>query len=396
MCSDEKIKMIPLLLCKQLAGTLTDEERAVLDDWRRECPANEEVFRRLNNPRRLDVEHRIDRISDYQRPLADMQSRLDLQGKTGKTRRIRPFLRWVAAAAVVILLADVGLMLWKRHALNHPAEQAIARALIAPGHTQAVLTLADGETVSLGDDPQKNDEAIARATERQQADSPGTDASREVAFNNLTTPRGGEFKVTLEDGTEVWLNADSRLHYPEVFGDAERRVELTGEAYFKVARDDERPFYVVSGGQEIRVYGTEFNINAYTDQQEIYTTLVAGSISLRPVDGNKSELLLTPGYQAVFDKEEATAHVQAVDTEVVTSWRSGVFVFENQTMEQIMHALSRWYDFEYEFTDRQVAQTVFMGSIPRYGSFQEVCEIFHKMGGIRLRQKGKTVIISIK
>jgi len=393
MCSEETIKNIPMLLCKQLTGTLTDEERAVLDRWRRECPANEEAFQRLNDPHRLDVEHRIDRISDYQRPLADMQSRLGLQDKT---HGIRPLLRWVAAAAVVILLADVGLMLWKRHARSQLAEQIIARAVIAPGHTQAVLTLAGGETISLGDNPQKNDEAVARASERQRTGSHSTETSREAAFNSLTTPRGGEFRVTLEDGTEVWLNADSRLHYPEAFGDAERRVELTGEAYFKVARDEARPFYVVSAGQEIRVYGTEFNVNAYTDQQEIYTTLVAGSISLRPVDAGKRELMLTPGHQAVFDKEGATARVQTVDTEVVTSWRSGVFVFENQTMEQIMHALSRWYDFEYEFTDRQVAQTVFMGSIPRYGSFQEVCEIFHKMGGIRLRQKGKTVIISIK
>ena len=213
-------------------------------------------------------------------------------------------------------------------------------------------------------------------------------------INSLATPRGGEFKVTLEDGTEVWLNADTRLRYPENFEGAERRVELEGEAYFKVAKNEDKPFYVVSGGQEVRVYGTEFNINGYAEDTAIRTTLVEGSISLRPIGGNGSELMLTPGSQAVFDKHESRARVQQVDTEVVTSWRSGTFVFEDQTMEQIMQTLSRWYDFLYEFSDPQLASTVFMGSIPRYGSFAEVAQIFEKMGGIRLRQKADKVIIS--
>ena len=212
----------------------------------------------------------------------------------------------------------------------------------------------------------------------------------------LTTPRGGEFRVVLEDGTEVWLNAESRLSYPEVFDGKERRVQIEGEAYFKVAKNEEKPFIVNSGGQEIRVYGTEFNVHAYSDEADVYTTLVKGSISLRPVNGNQSELMLTPGKQAIFDKAEETARVVNVDTEVVTSWRSGVIVFEDQTMEQIMRTLSRWYDFDYEFLDRQTAETVFMGSIPKYGTFDEVCDIFHKLGGIRLHQQGRKVIISAK
>jgi len=199
--------------------------------------------------------------------------------------------------------------------------------------------------------------------------------------------------VTLEDGTEVWLNAESQLRYPETFDAAERRVEISGEAYFKVARDEQRPFYVVSGGQEVRVLGTEFNIHAYQDEAAVYTTLVSGSISLRPLHG-KSQLVLTPGNQAVFSKDDTAARVHSVDTDVVTSWRSDAFVFEDQTAEQIMRTLSRWYDFQYEFADQQAAQTIFMGSIPRYGSFADVVSIFHKMGGIRIRQNGKKIVIS--
>jgi ferric-dicitrate binding protein FerR (iron transport regulator) len=198
----------------------------------------------------------------------------------------------------------------------------------------------------------------------------------------------------LEDSTEVWLNAASRLTYPESFDGQERRVSLEGEAYFKVAKDATKPFIVLSGSQEVRVYGTEFNVCAYSDEKDIRTTLVEGSISLRPINGNHSELMLTPGKQAIFDKSEETARVVSVDTEVITSWRTGVFVFEGQTMEQIIHALSRWYDFEYEFKDAATAQTIFMGSIPKYSSFDDVCDIFHKLGGVKLRQEGHKVIIT--
>ena len=173
-------------------------------------------------------------------------------------------------------------------------------------------------------------------------------------------------------------------------------MEVSGEAYFKVAKNAEKPFYVVSGGQEVRVYGTEFNVHAYQDEPTIFTTLVEGSISLKPVEGNRSELMLTPGNQAVFSRSDASARVRKVDTEVVTSWRSGVFVFENQNLEQIMRTLSRWYNFEYEFADQRVAQTEFMGSIPRYGNFSEVVDIFQKMGGIQLVQHGSRVVISTK
>jgi ferric-dicitrate binding protein FerR (iron transport regulator) len=216
------------------------------------------------------------------------------------------------------------------------------------------------------------------------------------AMNNLATPRGGEFKVTLEDGTEVWLNAETTLRYPDTFDGNERRVEVSGEAYFKVAHDSSKPFYVVSGKQEVRVYGTEFNIHAYPDEADIYTSLVTGSISLKPVVGNGSELMLTPGHQAVFSNADASAKVRTVDTDIVTSWRSGTFVFEGQNLDQIMKTLSRWYNFEYEFTDRSLAHTEFMGSIPRYGNFGEVIEIFNRMGGISLHQYGHKVIVSPK
>ncbi|MCR5642611.1 MAG: FecR domain-containing protein [Prevotella sp.] len=370
---------ISFLICKRLVGSITPEEQQELDEWRQQNRYNEAVYQRLNDPERLLVEHHRDQLTDYERPLADMKQRLNIG-------RHRPWRYWVAAAVVVGLIAGAGI--WWQRSIVAPTEELAAEASteILPGRTQAILTLSSGETIELRNDtlyprPRYNEPTM-------QANVP------ELA--TLTTPRGGEFRVVLEDGTEVWLNAESRLSYPEVFDGKERRVQIEGEAYFKVAKNEEKPFIVNSGGQEIRVYGTEFNVHAYSDEADVYTTLVKGSISLRPVNGNQSELMLTPGKQAIFDKAEETARVVNVDTEVVTSWRSGVIVFEDQTMEQIMRTLSRWYDFDYEFLDRQTAETVFMGSIPKYGTFDEVCDIFHKLGGIRLHQQGRKVIISAK
>ena len=208
---------------------------------------------------------------------------------------------------------------------------------------------------------------------------------------SLVTPRGGEFRVTLEDGTEVWLNAQSRLIYPETFSETERRVQVEGEAYFRVARNEEKPFLVETDGQLIRVLGTEFNVRSYAEDTAVQTTLVHGSIAMQPIGAGEAQLLLTPGHQALFDKSAHDINVHSVDTEVVTSWKDGKFVFENQTLSQIMLTLSRWYDFDYEFLDEAAAKTVFMGRIPRYSDFDDVIAILEHSGGLSIKVKGKRV-----
>lgn len=178
----------------------------------------------------------------------------------------------------------------------------------------------------------------------------------------------------------MWLNAESQLIYPENFTDKERRVTVNGEAYFKVKKDSLRPFYVESAGMEVRVYGTEFNINAYAEDENVYTTLVSGSIALKPLHDTQAELVLTPGHQAIFQKDERSTFVRPVDTRAVTSWHEGRFSFEEQTLDQIMLTLSRWYNFDYEITDNRLAKTVFKGSAPRYSELSEVLSILEKSG----------------
>lgn len=377
------------LIYRRILGTITPEEVEMLDEWLNACTANETTYRKLMDAAFLEREYRRIKAVDASRPLADMQLRI---GEREGWRRIHRWYR-VGVAAVV-----AGLIFWSISwfiprpvtPLTEQQTTEMYASRIHPGETKAVLTLDNGATVSLGADNRTNEKVIER-NKTQTQKKPG-----KQKLNRLTTPRGGEFRITLADGTRVWLNAESQLSYPDTFRTDERRVVLKGEAYFQVARNEQKPFYVESDGQLIRVYGTEFNVRSYREDEEIYTTLVEGSVALQANNDANAELFLTPGHQAVFDKQKASVYIRPVDTGVVTGWRKGMFVFEEQSLGQIMAELSRWYDFDYEFTDNVLGETVFMGSVPRYGDFNEVLEILEKSGGVKFRMKERTVIVSAR
>lgn len=213
----------------------------------------------------------------------------------------------------------------------------------------------------------------------------------------LDVPRGGEFKIILEDSTEVWLNSESTLSYPEVFSPTERRVRVTGEAYFAVKTDAKRPFYVETDRLTVKVYGTAFNVRAYADDPFIYTTLERGSISITRTDISSGEVLLSPGHQALLNREDLKLNMRTVDPQVITGWRHGRFVFEEQPLASIMRDLSRWYDFDYEFESPELEQIIFMGSIPRYADFATAISIIEMSGGLHFTtQDGKVIISSQK
>lgn len=386
MTSNDEQYLISVLICKLIVGRASEEERRIIELWRKESEYNEAAYQRLLDPVQMQTELSRSALTDYHRPLAEMKHRLGIDGKKRTSSRKSFIYRFVAAAAIVVLIAGVTFVYY--HSTENrmaTSQQVIAKNEIIHGTTQAILTIGNGQKIVLGANAAQNSKILAKAAK-----------GNKNVINNLQTPRGGEFKVTLEDGTEVWLNAETTLCYPENFDGDARRVEVSGEAYFKVAHDSEKPFYVTSGKQEIRVYGTEFNIHAYPDETDIFTTLVTGSIALKPIGGNSSELMLSPGHQAVFSNTSESAKVRSVDTEIITSWRSGTFVFENQTLDMIMKTLSRWYNFEYEFADKSISSTEFIGSIPKYGKFSDVVDIFNRMGGIHLHQNGRKVIISTK
>lgn len=375
---------ISQLLLKRLTGPLTEQDTAELERWAGESAANRDLYNRLTDPSRLKEEMDLWRMIDTGRPCDDMQTRVNAM------LRPRRIMRRVAAAAAVIAVV-AGLYILRPHLSTTSytdAELAVTDTVtveqIRHGVTRALLTDAGGNSVVLGE---ADTAAVASKILAPRA------ATR-IQDLCLNVPRGGEFKVQLEDGTEVWLNSDSRLYYPQQFSGSDRRVRVEGEAYFAVATDSLRPFYVSAGSQVIRVYGTSFNVRSYPEEGEVATTLESGSVSLSRHGSPGSELYLTPGHQAIYTLSDSRVKVREVDTEVVTSWKNGRFVFENQTLLRIMQDLSRWYDFDYEFADAALEHEVFMGSIPRYSDFTTAIAILEKCGGIRFHSADGRVVIS--
>jgi ferric-dicitrate binding protein FerR (iron transport regulator) len=383
---------ISQLIVRYLCGELSDKEREELHAWIEARESHRRLFQELCSLEAVKEDVRAREAVDSKTAVEAMRRRIqesealeeDVRPTVGS--KFRSLRVWVSAAVITLFVSLVGLggweyyshvSKWKGEALAK-AEQA-RQSQIKAGTTKAMLMLSDGRMIRLGSNIKMNKAAVRRAL--------GNSYKGTIV---LETPRGGEYSITMTDGTEVCLNAGSRIEYPAVFDGKERRVKTTGEAYFKVAHDADHPFIVETEGQEVKVLGTEFNINAYS-ADKVVTTLIRGSIALKPMGSKGGELTLKPGDQAEYDKHNGTATLHPANTDVVSSWTRGKFVFEDQTLGQIMESLGRWYDFRYHFSNPKLASTVFMGSVPRYGNFQNVLHILEMSGGIKFRVQGKTV-----
>lgn len=301
---------------------------------------------------------------------ADILAAVQPRKKNGTIRRL-----WWAAAAAVLLLAGT-VALWpgslpRKHFAVKPS------ADVAPGKSKAVLTLADGSLVAL-DSAIRQDIQLEAATVRQQNGQlvyePSVSETAIIQYNTLTTPRGGQFRLTLPDGTQVWLNAASSIHYPTVFTGKERTVTITGEAYFEVTQNAGMPFRVnTSGGTQVEVLGTRFNINAYADEDAVRTTLAEGAVK---VSVGNEQVTLQPGQQAqVTDRQ---IQVLRPDMAQVLAWKNGVFNFENSSLEEVMRQLSRWYDVEVVYKGR-IPERVFGGELQRSLPLSQVLEVLRDM-----------------
>ena len=391
---DERISR---LLYGLATGTLGDDERRELEEWCGDSAERRQLCVRMCDADHLEREYLRRKAvqAGIERPLADMQRRIRRGGGISVLRggERRLVIASVAAALFIALFAAWTIMVRRDAPLPESGElRQTAFADIRPGGVKATLTTAGGENLPLGASDEGTAVAAIAARHKETAAEAVQEEVRKLC---LDVPRGGEFRIILEDSTQVWLNSESRLTYPESFTATERRVSVTGEAYFAVAKD-ERPFYVETDGQQVRVYGTEFNIRSYAEDDEVKTTLVSGSISLSRIDKPSGELMLTPGHQAQFSKSGETTSVTPVDTDVVTGWRHGRFVFEGQNLEQIMRDLSRWYSFDYGFTEDSLRQIVFMGSIPRYAEFDTALAILEKSGGLQFGVDGLRVTVARK
>lgn len=304
-----------------------------------------------------------------------------ITGKPASSSVVRYLRRsWWAAAAGLLLL---GSSTWL---LTRPRQEVVAPlADKAPGGNKAVLTLADGSTVALDSSGQQvigQQQTTIRQSGGQlqySVHAPGAVAS----YNTLTTPRGGQFRVILPDGTTVWLNTASALRYPTAFNGNDRTVELQGEAYFEVAANATQPFRVKTAAQEIHVLGTSFNINAYTNEAYTVTTLVSGRVKVNTPEKDAS-VVLEPGQQAIAahagSQQLTVARTFAPD---VIAWKNELFLFDNADLETVMRCLERWYDIEVKYEAKPDIH--YTGQIARNQPLSKVVQMLEQTGQARFR-----------
>ena len=384
--SDRIVRLLQLYLL----GDITEEERQELEDWCEEAPRNRKLFEQICQEDLFSKERYVyEKIHDT-KAFSVFEKRV----RKVSSRSIGNW--WKYAAVLLFPILVVGS--WK---LMHETEQvsivASSVAPIQPGCSQAVLVLDDGRKVFLKEEEEgviSEDKEITVTGEKDRlvyTSSEGKNVD-EIRFNELEVPRGGEYKVRLADGTLVYLNSATRMKYPVKFDEKERKVYLSGEAYFEVAKDPERPFFVEMEGVEVRVYGTSFNVNTH-QEGNIQTVLVKGSIGVKVLSSGM-ESMIRPGQMAEFKQGNTKVDVKDVNVAVYTDWKDGIFRFENQRLEDILTVLSNWYDVDVFYQTPSVKELHFSGYMERYKDVSVILEAITLSTGVTFSIQGKTIVVS--
>lgn len=377
------------LISGKLDDRLSPMEETELSDWLAEDVKHEKIYAEIKKIRdQVKLLHR-----DFTPDTENVLKRV----KRGRGRQIG-FRYWWKYAALFILPLGVALVLWQGMKNETVEVHRQFSAVSRPGGERAILKLYDGKTIML-DSTMKSSLIAHEANVRIEMDSNHllryssydsigiTDANKN---NELIIPKGGEYQVVLADGTKVWLNSASRLIYPQSFMGKERRVVLSGEAFFDVAHDAERPFIVETSRMNVKVLGTRFNVNDYDDNEEVSTTLVNGSVEI--VSGGQQAFRLVPGEQAYGKENELEK--REVNVRLYTSWIDGKFLFNNTELEEIAKQISRWYDVEIFFSSENVKKVRFTGAIVKFKPLDDLVRMIESTSQVRFSVKGKTIVIS--
>ena len=366
-------------------GSISREDFKRLEAWSGQTPENKAIFedclRVYREAHGIGFMDRMDRERSWK----------VLERKLKRRDRVR-MIR-VMAAASVLLAVMIGTWLFL------PVKQrttVIPVAEVIPGNASVILHMADGKSVNL-----KNEEVLGLV------EKDGTEITKDTAstlvyhvngkvtksvLHTVEVPVGGEFDLTLADGTRVWLNSDTKFRFPTYFSGETREVYVEGEAYFAVSKDAEHPFIVHTGGARVKVLGTEFNLCAYPEER-VVTTLAKGKVEV--ADGT-CKVCLQPGEQAIYNKSVNNIEVRKVDVTLYSSWLKGVFEFENMSLREIGKQLSRWYGVIFEFDDVGTGDRRFTGGIKKYIPLYQSLDILEKTTNVMFRIKDNVIQVQSK
>lgn len=303
--------------------------------------------------------------------------------------------RIAVAASIIGLIVLSSFFFFNKNGNNGVAKAATTDRFkndVSPGGDKAILTLADGSTIVLdeaqnGTLAQQGSSKIIKLGGKLSYDLINKNA-KEVVYNTISTPKGGQYQLELPDGSLVWLNATSSIHFPTAFVGKERKIEITGEAYFEIAKNREMPFIVAVNGAEVQVLGTHFNVNAYNDEEDVKTTLLEGSVKF--VNGDNTNIL-KPGQQSQLAKNGTVKVMNDVNVDDVVAWKNGLFAFENANIETVMRQLSRWYDVEIEYSGK--TDDLFIAEMRRNIKLSDALKALELTGKVKFEINGKKIIV---
>lgn len=371
------------LIVKRLENRLTDEDNQYLEEWKLAKNDNLNLFQKLSqNPEKQYINRKSKlEVTNKSAGWDKIQSKL----KKNKLKKLQ--LNVMRIAAVLILA--IGSAYFFSILIDNNTS-----GIIRPGTQQALLITSDGEEYQLDEEVtlSKGDVIISNNTQELIYQKRSDNNKLQLTYNTIVIPKGGEYKLTLMDGTRIWLNSNSKLRFPSEFGSGVRKVELEGEAYFNVAKDSIHPFVVDVNKVQVKVLGTSFNVNAYSDLNEIVTTLVEGKVEMSDtLFGNKDILL--PNEQYLFNRLTGKVVKHAVDSRIYTAWKDGRFVFENESLEDIMMRLSRWYNVEVFFLNESLRELRFSGDLTRYDNIDQILELIELTQKVKFTIKDRNLLV---
>lgn len=386
----DKTREIRNLIIAYLRDEISEDELHRLQDWIKAGKNHKLLFEEL-----FDEEKRQKDIREYasfhtSSKWQELKEEINLP--PSRKFRLLTF-RTVAATAAITLVVAAALIYSQQSPENATPHTEVAQ--IVPGSPHAILISENGQQIRLGSTEDSCRKIILgtdtlRISEGKSLSYGQTITAGTIEWHTLKIPRGGEFKLTLEDGTEIWLNSETELKYPTHFPENERRIILSGEAYFNVSPNPLKPFIVSTPKMDTKVLGTSFNISAYPDEPKDHTTLVTGSVEIKDKE-NGQILRLEPGEQALLQDGRLT--VQKVDTKLYTLWRMDRFTFSSENLEEVIRKLSRWYNAEFFFANSSLKQKQFTGSLPKYTDIAQVLSIIEMTTNIKFQIKDNTIVI---
>jgi transmembrane sensor len=393
------------LLRRFRSGECTDVEKQLVEAW----------YSELINTGELEWEEGEEGTIQAAGENWLLQNINDDELSYAPVRRMRTATKaWWAAAAILVLMTGAAYYLYnKQQATVVAKKEDTLKNDVAPGSNKAVLTLANGTTIVLDDASngvvaeEGNSKVVKPEDGQLLYEQQDNSEQAPLAYNTLATPRSGQYRLILPDGSKVWLNSESSIHYPIAFAENERRVQITGEAYFEVSKlklgSGERvPFIVEKGDMQVEVLGTHFNVNAYNDESAIKTTLLEGKVRVvkRETANGKREkpneisVVLKPGQQAVLSRAHSPLTINhSPDVDNVVAWKNGLFHFESADIKTVMRQLARWYDVEVVYEGTTVKNDPLFVEVSRNTRLSDVLKVLQESGSAKFTIEGKKIVV---